>query len=55
MDYCCIAVGEQSLQDAYEKRSEPVKDFVINQMKKSRVTALCLLNTRVLAGLQVMH
>lgn len=46
------AVGEQSLQDAYEKRFEPLKDIVINQMKKARITALCLLNTRVMAGLQ---
>lgn len=46
------AVAEQNLQDSNEKRYEPLKDSVMKQMKKSRVTALCLLNTRLLAGIQ---
>lgn len=48
------AVGEEGLQDAYKKRSELMNESVIKQMKKSRVTALCLLNTRALAGIQNM-
>lgn len=48
------AVGEQSLQDAYKQRFEPRNDTVIKQMKNLRVTALCMLNTRALAGIQNM-
>lgn len=47
-------VTEQTLQDASKKRFELMNDSVIKQMKSSRVTALCLLNTRVLAGIQNM-
>lgn len=46
------AVGGHSLQDAFEKRFETPKDAVIEQMKNSKLTALCLINTRALAGLQ---
>ena len=48
------AVGEHSVEDAYEKRLEMPKDAVIKQMKNSRLTALCLINTRALAGVQVL-
>eukprot|EP00253_Pinus_taeda_P026266 PITA_26266 len=46
------AVEGKSLRDAYEKRFEPLKASVIKQLNNSRITALCLLNTRVLAGIQ---
>jgi hypothetical protein len=55
INFSLSAVGEQNLQDAYKKRFEPLNDTVIKQMKNSRVTALCMLNTRALAGIQVMH
>lgn len=44
--------GKHSLQDAFEKRLEMPKDTVIKKMKKSRLTALCLINTRSLTGLE---
>ena len=46
---------EENLQEAYEKRSELLKDTVIKQMNNSRVTAPCLLNTRVLSRIQVVY
>lgn len=46
------AVGEHSLQDAFEKRLETPKDAVIEKLRNSKLTALCLINTRALAGLQ---
>ena len=48
------SVGEQSLQDAYEMRMKQPKDAVIDQMKNSRLTAICMMNMRSLAGLQVL-
>lgn len=47
--------GEQSLQDAFEKRLEMPKDAVIKQMKKSKLTALCLINMRSIAGLETIE
>lgn len=47
-----LTVGGKNLQEAYEEKSELLKDTVIKQMNNSRVTALCLLNTRVLSGIQ---
>jgi hypothetical protein len=55
MNYSLGAVAEHSLQDAFEKRFEMPEDAVIKQMKNSRLTALCLINMRVLAGVQVLH
>eukprot|EP00253_Pinus_taeda_P021885 PITA_21885 len=46
------AVAEYGLQDAYEKRFEMPEDTVIKQMKKLKLTALCLINMRALAGIQ---
>nr|ADE77834.1 unknown [Picea sitchensis] len=46
------AITEHGLQDAYEKRFEMPEDAVIKQMEKSKLTALCLINMRGLAGLQ---
>lgn len=46
------AVGEHSLEDAFEKRLEMPKDAVIKQMKNLRLTALSLINTRAMSGLQ---
>lgn len=46
------AVAEYGLQDAYEKRFEMPEDTVIKQIKKLKLTALCLINMRALAGIQ---
>lgn len=47
-----LTVGGKNLEDAYEKRSQLLKQTVIKQLNNARVTALCLLNTRVLTGIQ---
>lgn len=52
LQICLSAVGDRSLQDAYKNRFEMLNDRVIKQLKNSRITALCLLNTRALAGIQ---
>jgi len=52
--FSLYAVGEHGLQDAYKKRFEPSKDAVIKQLKNSKLTALSMINTRAMAGLQVL-
>ncbi|KAH9322745.1 hypothetical protein KI387_017384, partial [Taxus chinensis] len=48
----CLSTGEeQSILDAYEKRSKP-NDTVIKQMQNLRVTSLAMINMRVLARLK---
>eukprot|EP00253_Pinus_taeda_P032564 PITA_32564 len=49
------AVGEHGLQDAYKRRFEQPKDAVIKQLKNSKLTALSMINTRAMAGLQNME
>lgn len=49
------AVGEYGIQDAYKKRFDRPKDDVIKQLKNSKLTALSMMNTRTMAGLQNME